>query len=173
LTDEFVVLFTGAWHVPNRAALQDMRNWAHDEASAKTGRLYVVAGSVGQRAERSEGLVVTGALPDLSAWFHAADCCVNPVDTGSGANVKILEYMALGLPVVSTAFGARGNDLVDGEHVLIRPLKELPAAIQELQDDPAMAARLAAAGRTYIEQERAWASIAQKRRALLEDRLLG
>ena len=44
-------------------------------------------------------------------YFAAADAGLNPVTRGSGANVKIFEYLAARLPVISTVFGVRGTPL--------------------------------------------------------------
>jgi glycosyltransferase involved in cell wall biosynthesis len=43
--------------------------------------------------------------------YKLADYAINPIFSGAGINVKMLEYMAAGLPIISTAFGARGIDL--------------------------------------------------------------
>jgi len=49
-----------------------------------------------------------GRLDDLRPAFAAADVAVNPVATGSGSNLKLAEYLASGLPVVTTPVGLRG-----------------------------------------------------------------
>lgn len=49
-----------------------------------------------------------GRLDDLRPAFAAADVAVNPVLTGSGSNLKVAEYLASGLPVITTAVGLRG-----------------------------------------------------------------
>ncbi len=46
--------------------------------------------------------------------LKAADIAINPVFHGSGTNLKMFEYMAAGLPIVTTKFGARG---IDGENM--------------------------------------------------------
>ena len=38
--------------------------------------------------------------------FDAADVALNPMQSGSGTNLKMLDYFAAGLPVVTTAIGA-------------------------------------------------------------------
>ena len=49
-----------------------------------------------------------GFVPDLRPYLAAADVAVNPVGYGTGVNVKLAEYLAAGLPVVSTTVGVRG-----------------------------------------------------------------
>jgi glycosyltransferase involved in cell wall biosynthesis len=163
--DRFVVLFTGSWHLPNRAALARMEEWAR---SMEHGFLFVAAGSVGKRRRRGESLVVTGPMRDLGPWFRAADCCVNPLDEGSGANVKLLEYLAMGLPVVTTGFGSRGLDLVDGEHALVRSVAGFPGALRDLRADPGMRSRIGRRGRELVVATQSWQEIAMRRRALLD-----
>jgi glycosyltransferase involved in cell wall biosynthesis len=60
----------------------------------------------------------------------AKDCSISivPLSQGSGTRLKILEALAMGMPVVSTAIGCEGLDLADGEHLLIR---DDPAAFVE------------------------------------------
>ena len=47
----------------------------------------------------------TGFVPDVLPYMQAADVGVNPIETGSVSNVKLIEYFACGLPVVTTPFG--------------------------------------------------------------------
>ena len=163
--DRFVALFTGSWHLPNRAALDRMVAWAE---SMEQDFLLVAAGSVGSQPRSGRNWRVTGMLPSLADWFRAADCCVNPVTEGSGANVKVLEYMAWGLPVVSTPFGGRGLGTVEGEHLLVREPDQFPDTLRDLRRDPDRCGTLGAAGRTWVEAERSWSVLAEKRLAVLK-----
>ena len=53
---------------------------------------------------------------------------INPVMTGAGTNLKLLNAMAHGLPVISTEFGARGyEDLLP--YICIRPLESFAPAL--------------------------------------------
>ncbi len=54
-----------------------------------------------------------GFVADLRPLFAAADVAVNPVAFGSGSNVKLAEYLAAGLPVLTTPFGLRGFPQAD------------------------------------------------------------
>ncbi|GAC1304660.1 MAG: glycosyltransferase family 1 protein [Vulcanimicrobiaceae bacterium] len=74
-----------------------------------------------------------------------------------------LEAMAAGVPVVATAVGGQNDTVIDrftGLHVPPRDPRALAAALRELLADPAMRARLGAAGRARIEGRFTWDRIA-------------
>jgi glycosyltransferase involved in cell wall biosynthesis len=77
-----------------------------------------------------------------------------PIFWGSGVRIKLLEALACGLPVVTTALAAEGIDLRPGERALFaeRPA-DFAAAITRLLDDPALRARLGAGGRAIVERD--------------------
>ena len=105
----------------------------------------------------------TGRIPDQNLWeiMSTADVCVNP-DRANEMNDKstmnkILEYMALGKPIVQfdltegrfsageSSLYARANDTTDfGNKVC------------ELLDDPARRTRMGAIGRQRVESGLAW-----------------
>jgi glycosyltransferase involved in cell wall biosynthesis/GT2 family glycosyltransferase len=51
-----------------------------------------------------------GVIPQeqLYTVLRASDIALNPVMMGSGTNLKLLQYMAAGLPIISTQAGIRG-----------------------------------------------------------------
>lgn len=61
-----------------------------------------------------------GSLDELAAALKACDLAVVPLSSGGGTRMKILDYFAAGLPVVSTAKGCEGLPVADGEQLLIR-----------------------------------------------------
>jgi glycosyltransferase involved in cell wall biosynthesis len=66
-----------------------------------------------------DGVEVTGTVPDVTPYYDEALMAVVPLKTGSGTRLKILEAMAAGVPVISTALGAEGLAVTPGEHLLI------------------------------------------------------
>ena len=40
--------------------------------------------------------------------YKLSDFAINPMFSGAGINIKMLEFMAVGLPIISTEFGSRG-----------------------------------------------------------------
>jgi len=74
---------------------------------------FVLIGSV---SEALHGMIVpanvtlTGVVSgeERDAWLLRADVALNPMSAGSGTNVKMFDYLASGLPVLTTTIGARG-----------------------------------------------------------------
>src|SRR5438270_12953049 len=70
-------------------------------------------------AGQCAGVCLHGYVADaVPFWTHTAALAV-PLLSGGGIRVKILEAMAMGLPVVSTTAGCEGLEVRDGEHLLI------------------------------------------------------
>jgi glycosyltransferase involved in cell wall biosynthesis len=58
-----------------------------------------------------------------------ADAALNPMTGGSGTNLKMLEYFAAGVPVISTPFGARGLACRPGSDLHTADIASFPRAI--------------------------------------------
>ena len=55
-----------------------------------------------------------------------------PLRSGGGTRLKILEAMAMGRPVISTALGAEGLDIVPGENILLAETAEQFVQLNEV-----------------------------------------
>ena len=105
----------------------------------------------------------TGRVPDadLLAMLNTADVCVNP-DVANEMNDKstmnkIMEYMALGKPIVQFdlaegRFSAQEASLYAKQN----DAEDLAAKIVELIDDPERRAEMGAFGRRRVENELEW-----------------
>ena len=110
-------------------------------------------------AGKSEGVVVTGTVPDLRPYLESAAVFVAPLRFASGMQNKIIEAMAMELPVVTTPVAADGFSaeecedppLLVGEHP-----GELAAHIAAIVRDPLTARRLGTAGRHYVRSHCDW-----------------
>ncbi|MCC2674662.1 MAG: glycosyl transferase group 1 family protein [Ramlibacter sp.] len=67
-----------------------------------------LAGSICRAVPDTPNVTKLGWVEDLAAVFARAPLSVNPMQAGTGINIKLLESMAAGVPTVSTATGARG-----------------------------------------------------------------
>jgi glycosyltransferase involved in cell wall biosynthesis len=108
-----LLVFSGSNFAPNVEALQELRAFCRAEAAfLQRERVFILAlGSVSAAAGREGALISTGRVPEILPYLAAADAGLNPVTRGSGSNVKLFEYLAAKLPVISTAFGVRGTAL--------------------------------------------------------------
>ena len=105
----------------------------------------------------------TGRVPDdeLLAMLNTADVCVNP-DVANDMNDKstmnkIMEYMALGKPIVQFDLAeGRRSARAASLYAAKNDAEDLAAKIVELLADPGKRARMGAFGRSRVEQELEW-----------------
>lgn len=112
-----------------------------------------------QRLGEVDGVTVTGSVPDVRPFVLRSALTVAPLAIARGTQNKILEAMAMGVPVVASAIAAGGVDATPGEHLLVATTAEnYRDAILEILEDPAVRVRLSRAGRARIESHHAWPS---------------
>ncbi|HSL30368.1 MAG TPA: glycosyltransferase [Anaerolineales bacterium] len=66
-----------------------------------------------------EHILVPGRVPDLTPYLDRAAILVAPVYLGGGMRIKVLESLAAGKAIVTTALAAEGLDVRDGEHLVL------------------------------------------------------
>jgi glycosyltransferase involved in cell wall biosynthesis len=123
----------------------------------------------------AEYVTFTGRAPDaeLLAMLNTADVCVNP-DVANEMNDistmnKIMEYMALGKPIVQFdltegRFSAREASL----YAKRNDVEDFAMKILQLLDDPGLRARMGEAGRRRVVDELEWRYEAPKLLAAYE-----
>ena len=111
--DDWLLVFSGSGYGPNLEALEKLKNFCRREAEfLKRNQVYFLAlGSMVATPFRDGALIATGRVPEVVPYFAAGDAGLNPITRGSGSNVKLFEYLAARLPVISTMFGVRGTTL--------------------------------------------------------------
>lgn len=104
---------------------------------------------------------VTGFVPDMRGALGTATIAICPIKVKVGIQNKILEAMAMGLPVVCSREGAAGLEAVEGRDLLVSDSDaEFAEHVCELLDDAAGRNRLGEAGRAYVETHHRWSSVA-------------
>lgn len=71
------------------------------------------------RSLASRDVVVTGFVEDISTEYQKSQVAVSPVRFGAGTLNKVLEPLAMGIPVVSTPNGVAGLNLAAGSDILV------------------------------------------------------
>jgi glycosyltransferase involved in cell wall biosynthesis len=126
---ERVLLFVGGPARHNREAVHYLVE--HLRPQLEPGTTMLLGGRAADSGPRLEAngvrVLPLGYTDDLRDAFAAADAGLNPVRGGSGSSVKMIEYLAAGLPVVTTPSGARGLDATS-ERIRIAALEDFPAA---------------------------------------------
>lgn len=130
-SDELCVLFVGGPAYHNREAVSYLERELMPRLGA--GATLLVAGRCGGRPARlaRDGATVArlGFVRDLRPLFAAADVAVNPVEYGSGSSLKLVEYVAARIPVVTTSVGLRGFERLR-DRVLVAELRDFPTAVR-------------------------------------------
>lgn len=102
-------------------------------------------------------ITVTAHVEDVSSYLRRAAVAVAPMRSGSGQQLKVLEAMASGTPVVATALAAGGVEARHGEHLLVADAPEAFAAqVVRVLGDRALSDALAASGRALVEDRYTW-----------------
>jgi hypothetical protein len=106
------------------------------------------------------GVVVTGEVLSIADSINGCGVGACPLRLGAGIHNKVLEYMALGLPTVTTSLGLEGINAKDKKELLVADsLKEYSSAIIQLLEDRELAASLAKSGRAFVEQQHSWDAV--------------
>lgn len=107
-------------------------------------------------------------VADVRPLYHQANIVVVPTLESAGTNVKVLEAMAMGRAVISTSSGCAGLGAEHGVNIWIADTpEEFAAGIEKLLDDSTLRAKIAAAGREFVEKRFDWRPIGLRQRALL------
>ncbi|WP_299645225.1 glycosyltransferase family 4 protein [uncultured Chloroflexus sp.] len=116
------------------------------------------------------GVEYTGYVDNIRDVIarHAVE--VTPIREGGGTRLKILEALALGVPVVSTSKGAEGLELIDGKHLLLADTPmDFARATSRLLTDPPLARRLGETGRQAVAVRYDWRVIVPRLNDMLEE----
>lgn len=110
-----------------------------------------------------DGVHVWGRVPDVRPWLAGADLALVPLEIGRGVQNKVLEAMAMALPVVLTPEAATGIGARDGTDLLLATDDTaLAAACIALLEDPARRAAMGRAARDHVVAQASWqAALAQ------------
>ncbi|WP_340033741.1 glycosyltransferase family 4 protein [Paenibacillus sp. FSL E2-0202] len=169
LSDENIITFIGSWHKPNLEAVEQILELA---PMLPTCHFIIMGG----QCEAFKGItpppnvafagIVSEELKSLI--YSVADIAINPMVNGSGTNLKIAEYMANGVPVISTEVGARGYSF-QNEHLIISELNGFVKMIDILSKDEQLKNDYIRNAYKYIVENFSWDLISLRILDLLKD----
>ncbi|MGG6270196.1 glycosyltransferase family 4 protein [Leptolyngbya sp. AN10] len=164
LENSFTAFFLGSWHEPNLKAVESILKMA----DALPDVNFLIVGSVGWAFQDKKHPTNIGFMGEVdeetkSIVLEIADVALNPVTFGSGTNLKMLEYFAAGIPVISTPAGIRGLGVEHGKHCIVAEVEQFGDAIGKLRSETSEAklARIEAA-KDLVQQTYDWRVIAER-----------
>jgi glycosyltransferase involved in cell wall biosynthesis len=155
-----VLLFIGSDHYPNKEALHHIQGIGQKLATELNVR-FLIVGDVGRNTSDTAYMRVTGFVENVKDYLAAADIALNPLTSGSGTSLKTVEYLACGLPTITTITGIRGLNLVPGRDVLAGDVSEFPQLVAKVLSDQALQKRLTHDGRQAAERNYGWERLGQ------------
>lgn len=109
-----------------------------------------------------EGVEVTGRVESIAEVVTDAAIGVCPMRIGAGVQNKVLEYMALGLPTVTTTLGYEGIHAQPDKDLLIADTPQaFVQQIEKLISNPDDAITMAQQARQFVEETHEWSAMLQ------------
>ena len=154
-----LALFMGSMHRPNNDAVEHIKKLAVLLPEMHFLIVGSVADAPGIRDEAPENVHFLGVIPEKEKriLLQTVDFGLNPITSGSGTNLKIIEYLASGLEPVSTPFGMRGleDDACLCAAVRIAEIDDFAATLRQAMQKPLPEA-LIEAGALRVAEQFAW-----------------
>ncbi len=158
----YEVIFTGkmsyhANHTAVRAFVRDV--WPNVHSALPTAR-FLVVGSDPPRdiaaLDGSMGITVTGRVPDIRPYLARAAVAVAPLVYGVGNPNKVLEAMAMAVPVIATPPAVTAICAGADDGVIVRERSAMARTLLHMLRTPSYAASLGRNGRRYVEMHHSW-----------------
>jgi|SRR5579864_3692401 len=150
-------------YFPNQdAALHFARNvWPLLRARRPELRFDIVGSRPPRSVRRLHGkdnIRVMASVPDVRPYLGRASVALCPIRIRAGIQYKMLEAMALGVPLVATSICCPGLQVEAGKHLLVADGPEqFASAVELLFENATLREKLIHAGRAYVEQRHSWA----------------
>jgi len=176
------LLFIGSFrHFPNIRAYRLLAEeiWPRILGQRPGAKLTVVAGPDPELYWRKHlgvempappaGVELRAFVADVRPLYAASQVVAVPVPLSAGTNIKVLEALAMGRPVVSTTVGCAGLDLEAERNVLIADdAARFAQAVLRLFADQELRGRLSSAGRRHVEERFDWQALGRKQKEIWE-----
>jgi sugar transferase (PEP-CTERM/EpsH1 system associated) len=105
------------------------------------------------------GVLVTGHVPDVRHYANDAAVSVAPLRVARGTQNKILESMAMGIPVVASPQAAKGIDAVPGRDLLVaNDTESFAKQVINLLENRNMGNRLSEAALKQVQTAHRWST---------------
>lgn len=153
------------FYQPNADAVRQLCDWVLPglESRNVAAQLRVIGNAPSSFLHEPRPCVrFTGRVDDLDAALASTSLAVAPLRAGSGAKMKVLDYLAAGLPVLATDHAVTGLPPRHPGVIVENDLRAWPERINGLLQAPAVLAALSEQGRRCAEDHLSWSLIATR-----------
>jgi len=167
--NEVVIVFHGTYtYQPNKEAVQLIVNFIAPKIAEKYSNVkFIVAGKDVPKLQKGNVKLV-GFVDDLYSLLRASHIAIVPIVKGGGTRLKIMDYMAVGLPIVTTRKGIEGIEAENGMHAIIVDDVDIEfvRALEFLIENERERERLGKNARRLFEEKYDWDRIGERLREL-------
>ncbi len=111
-------------------------------------------------ANQDSRIEVTGFVDDVRPYFRRATAYVCPIRIGGGTRLKILDALAMGMPLIGTTFACSGIAVRPESDVLIGDTSEdFTRQVLRVLGDDSLRSKLSACGRAVVCEKYSWSVI--------------
>jgi glycosyltransferase involved in cell wall biosynthesis len=163
-------VFIGSGHLPNVQAAQFIVK--HIAPSCPDFTFDVIGDCLPPGKYPSN--VVRHGLVDASTkseLISNADIAINPMLSGGGSSLKILDFIAHGVPVLSTPIGMRGFEFKNGADCVLIDIKDFARELKSYSGKCAQLAAIANSAYRFSLNRYTWFAIANNFRKSVDDLL--
>ncbi len=123
-------------------------------------------------ARRDSRVTVTGFVPDVRPHLEQAAAYICPIRVGGGTRLKVLDCLAMQVPMVGTGFSVEGLGMEPEIHYLRGDtVTQIADGLRRLDSDQLLGERLSRAGRRLVVERFSWDRIGASLIAGLESNL--
>lgn len=111
------------------------------------------------RLNKYQGVDATGSVESIVEAVSTSFLGVCPMRIGAGVQNKILEYMALGLPCITSSLGLEGLQAEPDKELFVSDnASDIAAKVKDLFHDVDMHSRISQNARFYVETNHSWSA---------------
>jgi len=142
--------------LPNREGINWLKKevWPRIREQAPKAELLLAGRGMAASGQTGAGIKELGEAEDARAFMRGLNVFVVPLFSGSGLRIKILEAMALGIPVVATAMAAEAIDARNGQEIMLADRAEdFADAVLRIGRDGSLAEQIRRQARLLVERQ--------------------
>jgi glycosyltransferase involved in cell wall biosynthesis len=178
IEDQHTILFVGSNYKPNAEAVDFIvRVLAHE----LPGFQFLIMGGVGDpylyslkssAARAPKNVKFFGTVDEdlRDTIYKASDIAINPMFSGAGTNIKMFDYMAAGIPVISTHKGARGIEATNDTFIVCEA-SEFSKNIQVVLCNKILLHEMSKKARELVEAKFDWKIITESVYSVIRSRI--